>query len=153
MRLEEHLKPQHMLILEDVADREALLQALAHKAAEAFPQLSEAQLLRALEEREAQAPTSTPEGVGFPHALLPEVQETAILVARLPRGVQLSQEHPPVDLAFCMIGAAEAPWRHVRLLARLARLARAEGALERFRKAATPEELYEALLAEDRAHV
>ncbi len=153
MRLEEHLKPEHMLLLEDVADRDALLEALARKGAEVFPQLSEAQLLTALQEREAQAPTSTPEGVGFPHALLPEVKETAVIVAKLPQGVQLSQEHPPVDLVFCMIGAAEAPWRHVRLLARLARLARAEGALDRFRQAATPEALYEALLAEDRAHV
>jgi len=154
MQLETYLSPDLVLILDDVATIEALVHRLAEVAATQFRDLDAARIEAALQEREQQAPTSTPEGVGFPHALLPQVDHTVVVVARAPAGVPTSAaKHPPVDLVFCMVGGAEEPWRHVRLLARIARIARGSGALERLRKADTPEALYEALVQEDRSHV
>lgn len=153
MRLEGYLHPDRTLLLRDLPDRDELLVQLARAGAPAIEGASEASLLDSLRSRESQMPTSTPEGVAFPHALLPGTPETVIVVARLAPGVAMgAPDHPEADIVFCMFGNSEKPWDHVRLLARIARLVRAEGALERLRRAGSAEDLCSALVEEDRAH-
>jgi len=152
MRLEYLLDSKRTLVLDGVTERDELLRELSAAAAGAAG-LDAGEVERALREREKQAPTSTPEGVAFPHALIEGVGETILVAARAPSGVSMgAPDQPPADIFFCMVGAAEKPWEHVRLLARLARIARGEGALDRIRGAGTPEALHEALVAEDRSH-
>ena len=151
MRLEQYLDPERTLVLDDVGGVDELLGRLASAARSAGVDASE--LESSLRDRESRAPTSTPEGVAFPHALLESVDETLVVAAVVKGGVQLGKaDHPPSDVIFCMVGSAKSPWDHVRLLARLARIARAEGALERFRSATSGEELYAELVREDRSH-
>ncbi len=153
MRLEPILKPSLTILIEGAADRDDVLKRLAAAAASHAPEHTEVELLEALLAREAQTPTATPEGVAFPHAMLPEVDETLLLVARLKPAVSFGGgDLPAPDLIFCMIGSATKPWEHVRLLARLARVARGPGALERLRTAPDAAAMYEALIEEDRAH-
>lgn len=154
MQLSEFLDPDLIFVLEDVSTHEALIERLAAAAGKALPGAGADRIAAALREREEQSPTSTPEGVGFPHALLPQLERTIVIVARLPKGVPSAvEDHPPVDLVFCIVGGSEEPWRHVRLLARIARVARGPGALKRFRSAESAEALLEALREEDRTHV
>ena len=151
MRLENYLDPARALVFEGVSDVDDLLSRLAAAASAAG--VDESALRDALRAREASAPTSTPEGVAFPHALLEGVSETIVVAAKVPGGVVMGKaDHPPADVVFCMVGSAESPWDHVRLLARLARIARGEGALDRIRASSTDAELFDALLTEDRAH-
>lgn len=151
MRLEHYLHPDRTVVLNGVTTSEELLRRLAETASSAGVDASEVEA--ALGEREKQAATSTPEGVAFPHALLEGVEETIVVAARAPEGVAMGKgDHPPSDIVFCMVGSAGAPWDHVRLLARLARIARGSGALDRIRKASDEAELYEALVSEDRSH-
>lgn len=151
MRLEQYLHPDRTLVLEGVSDRDDLLVRLAGAAATAG--VDSVELQASLLDRESRAPTSTPEGVAFPHALLESVEDTVVVAALAPGGVRLGKaDHPPSDVIFCMVGSAKAPWDHVRLLARLARIARGPGALERLRQARSGAELYEELVREDRAH-
>jgi PTS system nitrogen regulatory IIA component len=151
MRLEQYLHPDRTLVLEGVSDPDELLIQLARAAGSAGVDTDE--LEASLRDRESRAPTSTPEGVAFPHALLETVDETVVIAALAPDGVRLGKaDHPPSDVIFCMVGSARAPWDHVRLLARLARIARGAGALERIRQSKNGQELYEALVREDRAH-
>lgn len=153
MRLEPILKPDLTFFIEGAADRDAVLKRLASAAASHAPDHAEDAILKALLAREAQTPTATPEGVAFPHAMLPDVDETLLLVARIKPAVSFGgNDIPAPDLVFCMIGSTGKPWEHVRLLARLARVARGAGALERFRSAENGAALYEALIEEDRAH-
>ena len=151
MRLEHFLHPDRTVVLSGVTTPDDLMKRLAETASTAGVDSGEVE--RALRQREEQAATSTPEGVAFPHALLDGVEETIVVAARAPDGVTMGKgDHPPSDIVFCMVGSASAPWDHVRLLARLARIARGSGALERIRKANDAAELYETLLSEDRAH-
>lgn len=151
MRLEHFLRPERTVVLGGVTTRDELLRRLAETAASAGVDAGEVET--ALREREGQASTSTPEGVAFPHALLDGVEETIVVAARAPDGVAMgSADHPPSDIVFCMIGAASAPWDHVRLLARLARIARGAGALDRIRGASDDEALFQTLVSEDRSH-
>lgn len=154
MRLESFLKRSDVLVIEDAGSRNEVLDRIAEAAADATGGAQKSDLVDALMEREKQMPTSTPEGVGFPHALLPAIDQTRVIAALLKPGVSFGvADHPPVDLVFGMFGSSEKPWEHVRLLARLARIARGDGALERLRSAADAEALFEALIEEDRSHV
>lgn len=153
MRIESLLKPEHTLFLVDPIDRDAVLLAIATAAAEGFSDLSAENLQAALIERESQMPTATPEGVAFPHAMLPGLEDTVLIPAIIRPPIVFSTREPaPVSLAFGMFGDANKPWDHVRLLARLARIARGEGALERIQRAQSADDLFQHILAEDRSY-
>lgn len=153
MPLEKVFTPNRALVVQGSLSRDELLEQVAEVAAASLNGVSSAELLAALKSREEQMPTSTPEGVAFPHALLPAVEGSAVVIALAREGVRFSKrDHPPVTLAMAMFGNSAEPWEHVRLLARLARIARGEGALERIAEATDAQDLYEKIMAEDRAH-
>jgi PTS system nitrogen regulatory IIA component len=153
MRLEPLLKPELVMVMDGADGCEDVLNALAERASSALPGLDRQRLNEELIDRERRIPTSTPEGVAFPHAMVPEIEETIVVPALVRGGVSFGVEtHPKSDIVFGMFGCSEKPFAHVRLLARLARIARGPGALDRFRKCNAPEELFEALVAEDRRH-
>lgn len=157
MRLEPYLKPEQVLFLRDTSDRDALLTRLAEVAAEAMEGFDAATLAEALRTREAQMATVTPEGVAFPHAMLPGIKSTVVVAARVSPPVSFRNEgssvqSPEIDLVFAMFGDSGRPWEHVRLLARLARIARGPGALERLRAVEDERQLHETLVKEDRSH-
>lgn len=153
MRLEPTLKPDAVLLLASPSSRDAVLGALADRAGGLFPGVTPKALLQGMIEREARFPTGTPEGVAFPHVLLPQIDQTAVIPALLRPGVRWSlHNHPAQDLVFAMFGHSDTPWEHVRMLARLARIARGPGALERLRSAPDAQSLYQLLLAEDRSY-
>ena len=154
MHLDEFLTSERALHLEGAVDRDEALRAVVARAVEAIPGVGADDLLDAILSREGQTPTSTPEGVAFPHALLPGLERTVVVAALVPKGVDFGVEgHPPSDLLFAMFGAEERPWAHIQLLARLSRIACGEGALDRLRRCSSGDELYEALMDEDRGHV
>lgn len=101
--------------------------------------------------REDRSPTAVPEGVAFPHAIDHRIHWTTLVIAKLPVAVGFATP-TPVDLIFAIFGPSAEPWRHVRLLARLARICRAPGALSRLRSAADAEDLRRTLLQEDESH-
>ena len=153
MRLEPYLQPDRILVLTDCGDLAALMGRLADAALAGLPDLTREALVEALLERERRHPTSTPEGVAFPHAMLPAIHKTLIIPAMVKPAVPFGvRAHPPADLVFCMFGDSNEPFSHVRLLARLARIAHSPGALDRLRAAGDASELYAILVAEDRAH-
>ena len=154
MRLEEFCKPELALILNGVRSRDAALEVIANAVAPMIPGVDPERLLASLIDRESKTPTSTPEGVAFPHTLMPGLEQTIVVVATAKPAINFGVKgHPGSDVLFAMFGPEERPWDHVRLLARIARVARGSGALERFRQATSSEALFEALIAEDRSHV
>src|SRR5688572_30220421 len=102
MRLEPYLDPNLVLILDKPEDKDAVLAALAAAAAQGLG-VPEADVLAALKAREDQMPTSTPEGVGLPHALLKGIDRTIVIPMVLRSGVKFgSSNHPPSTLVFGM---------------------------------------------------
>lgn len=153
MRLEPCLHPDLTLVLDACPGLDAVLGGLAEAGAKQAGMPDREELLRGLVEREERYPTSTPEGVAFPHVLLKGIEQTLIVPVLLRPGVKWrNPSHPAQDLVFGMFGNIDRPWEHVRLLARLARIVRTAGALDRLRRAADARALHEALLGEDRSH-
>ena len=109
-------------------------------------------LEQAFTERLRRGGVATPEGVAFPHAVIAGVQRTIVGLALVPGGVRLDPSQPPSDLVFAIAGDASRPWEHVRLLARLSRIAVDTDARRRLRACANDAELLERLLEEDARH-
>ena len=153
MALEPHLVEGGVLVLLEPMDRRAVLARAAEAAATAMVDagVTAADLLAALEAREQQSPTGTPEGVAFPHAVLPGLPRSVVVAIRTADSVEFGSGRP-CDLVFAMFGDANQPWHHVRLLARLARITGPAPARERLRQAADGDALRAAILAEDQAN-
>jgi PTS system nitrogen regulatory IIA component len=153
MRVEPMLQPGVALVVEAERARDAILDRLARAALPHTPGLAIEPLFEALVDRESKFPTGTPEGVAFPHALMPEISRTFVIPALLRPGVRWSdQNHPPQDIVFAIFGSADTPWEHVRLLARLARIVRRDEGLANLRAATDPADLLNRLIQEDRLH-
>jgi len=153
MALQPYIRPELTFIFEDVQSRDDLFRRLAASVDSMIPTLNDEALVHRLIAREKQMPTSTPEGVAFPHALSAEINKTLVAVAMVRPGVDFGvARHPLSDLIFCMFGPTSDPWDHVRLLARLARIVRSEPARNRLRSCEDSTQLFEILLAEDRSH-
>lgn len=155
MALRPYLFDAGILILEGAQDRDSVLRTAAAAASKAIgeaggPTDTDA-LLEALVGRESQSPTGTPEGVAFPHAMVPGLPTSLVVVIRTERGVDFGQGRP-CDLVFAMFGDAEKPWEHVRLLARLARITGKAEARSRLREAQDPATLLSTIHAEDAAN-
>ena len=153
MRLEPLLDAANTLVLTGCPDRDAVLRRLAEHAHGRIGAIPSDGLYEALLDRERRYPTSTPEGVAFPHAMLEEIGETLLIVARLTPPVAFRPgEHGPIRLVFGIFGSASKPFQHVQLLARLAMIVRTKAARERLCAASDGAALFGALLEEDRAH-
>lgn len=154
MKLRDFIDPTRICIIRGRNTRDSLLRCLSERAAEAEPGIASAALFEALLERERKGATAMPEGVAIPHALLDSVQRNMVFVARLEGAVDFQAERGgPVDLVFLLVGPTDSPWEHIRILARIARICHAPGALERFREAGDEAMLYRRLVEEDKRHV
>lgn len=153
MKLTPLIKPELALVLEGVKSRDDLLGKLADHIASVKPHIDATGLEAALAAREEQAPTSTPEGVAFPHAMYEGAEETFVVVAHVSGGVDFGKKgHPPSDIVFTLVGPPASAWQHVSVLARLARICHSPGALMCLRGATDPQALYQCLADEDARH-
>jgi PTS system nitrogen regulatory IIA component len=109
-------------------------------------------LEQAFTERLRRGGVATPEGVAFPHAVIAGVRRTVVGLVVIPGGLDLDAAQPPSDLVFTIAGDASRPWEHVRLLARLSRIAVDDAARKRLRESVDDAALLQALLHEDARH-
>lgn len=153
MDLASYLQRELMLVVDEPLTRDELFELISRHVDGLLPALDGDTLKQQLIDRESQSPTSTPEGVAFPHALSEEISRTLIVTVLARQGIDFGHaDHPSCDLIFCMFGSTTTPWEHVRLLARLARLVHTNESQQRLRAAQSGEELFEALVEEDRSH-
>jgi len=137
----------------EVHSRDELLGKLADHIATTQSSIEATALEAALTEREEQGPTSTPEGVAFPHAMYDGAAETLVAVAHVPGGVDFGKEgHPPCDIIFVIVGPPDSAWQHVSILARLARICHEPSALRCLRGARDGQSLFHCLREEDARH-
>ncbi len=115
--------PTSLVLVEPPATSVAQLFAvIAGRASRLVGGLDPQTLRQLLIDRELTLSTATPEGIAFPHAIDPRLERTLIGVARLAPPLRFGTAHPPCRYAFFLFGSGAEPWRHVRLLARIARV-------------------------------
>ena len=151
MNLQEVVLPTLVHRFDAPVEATVLIRTFAEQMASAAG-LASPTLEQAFTERLRRGGVATPEGVAFPHAVIAGVQRTVVGLALIPGGVRLDSAQPASDLVFAIAGDAARPWEHVRLLARLSRIAVDESARRRLRECRSDDALLACLLQEDARH-
>ena len=133
MPLLDFLDPQAVLPALRVNGKKQALQELAFQAAR-LTGLPENAIYEALLQRERLGSTGIGEGIAIPHGKLPGLTRIFGLVARLDKPVDFEAlDDQPVDVLFLLLAPEGAGADHLKALARVARVLREPGLIERLR--------------------
>jgi nitrogen PTS system EIIA component len=144
--LSELLTPDRVLMPLSARDKKSVIAELTRHLTERSGG-DFAEVLEAIEEREAVLSTGIGFGVAIPHARSSHVRELSLVcgVSRSPVPFD-SIDGEPVRLFFLIVGPEASAGQHVKVLSRIARLVRRDNLREQLCEAATPDEFYSLLL-------
>ncbi len=133
-----------------VQNKERLLQRLAKDASSKVREISADDVLRHLERREEQAPTSIGGGVGIPHAFVPGVEKPLVAAYILQRPIPFGPtDADKVRTVFFLLGRQGQTDHHLPILARIARLCATPEFLTTIGKAKNGRELHKTIVSWD----
>ena len=142
----------------EAGDKRSLLETLADRAAEAFEWVDRDTLFEAAWAREKEASTGIGGSVAIPHAVIEGLEKPFCLVARLANPVEYdSVDGQPVRIVFMLASPAGAgqpggATKHVRMLARLARLCMRPGFISDLLQAKSGDEIVSMIQKENAHH-
>ncbi len=154
MRLSEYVREDLVVLGVEETEIEGLFSRFAADLAARDVGASQEQIRSGLLERELAHPTSLGSGVAIPHAMIPGVQRTTLLVARLDQPVPFTAvDDEPVRLCFVLISPPARGSDHIKLLARICRLIKHPGMLESILSAPDAASVRKAVEEVDALHV
>jgi PTS system nitrogen regulatory IIA component len=125
--------------------KQALQEISAHAAR--LTGLDAHEIFETLMQRERLGSTGIGEGIAIPHGKLATVDKLFGLVARLEKPIDFEAiDGMPVDFLFLLLAPEAAGADHLKALARIARVLRQPGVLERLRAANDADAIYAVLL-------
>ncbi len=154
MRLSNYLRPDLVVHGLEASGRQDILAAVGSQLVQKGFLTDGGEVLEALTARENAHTTVLGEGLAVPHATLPSLGEMLLLVMKAARPVPFGpQDTEAVDLFFVLLSPPNRQGEHIKLLARICRLARHPGFLDDLRATVSSEDLLETLLQVDGQHV
>jgi PTS system nitrogen regulatory IIA component len=125
--------------------KKQVLQELSAHAARLVG-LDEREVFEALLQRERLGSTSIGDRIAIPHCKIPRLKRLFGLVARLEKPVEFeSLDGQPVEIVFLLLAPEGAGADHLKALARVARVLREPGILDRIRAARDANAIYAVL--------
>jgi PTS system nitrogen regulatory IIA component len=138
--------PDAVLACVKASGKKALLAELAAKAALLY-RLDDRRLFDRLLERERLGSTGIGGGVAIPHGRMPNLGKPVGVFARLAHPVDFdSIDERPVDTVFLLLAPEGAGADHLKALARVSRLLRDHGLVEKLRATESADALYALLI-------
>ena len=138
----EFFNPEAVLPALRVSGKKQALHELAAHAAR-LTGLEERLIYETLLQRERLGSTGIGEGIAIPHGKLPKLDRLFGLLARLDRPIDFEAlDAQPVDILFLLLAPEGAGADHLKALARVARVLREPGLLDRIRAARDADALY-----------
>jgi nitrogen PTS system EIIA component len=142
MPLLDFLDPQAVLPALRVSGKKQALQELAFHAAK-LTGLPDSAIYEALLQRERLGSTGIGEGIAIPHGKLPGLTRIFGLIARLDKPIDFEAlDGQQVDVLFLLLAPEGAGADHLKALARVARVLREPGLIERVRATRNATALY-----------
>ena len=130
--------------------RDEVLAALALGVANTGVPVDPDELTNRLLERERQKCTAHGAGIAIPHCRLDQLDEVVIAAATTEHPIDFgSADGVPIDVIFLVAGPSRSPALILQALARVSRLLRTPGMVDRLRGAGSAEELSEILRGAD----
>lgn len=153
MHLRDYLDPSLVFTGLAPTDKQSLLGELAKLTAEQVSTIDRDTLLKHLRARETESSTGVGEGVAIPHCFLEGLERPLCIVAQVPQGIDFKAiDEKPVYILFMLVSPPTARMAHLRLLARISRVANRPGFARSAAAATDPEALHQLLEREDRSH-
>ena len=138
--------PDAVLACVKASGKKALLAELAAKAAQLY-KLDERRLFDRLLERERLGSTGIGGGIAIPHGRMPSLTKPIGVFARLAHPVDFdSIDERPVDTVFLLLAPEGAGADHLKALARVSRLLRDRGLVDKLRATESADALYALLI-------
>lgn len=154
MRLKDYADPDLVFTKLQASNLQELLGVLSGLVCDYLQGLDHATCLRCLQDQMKGFSSGLECGIAVPHAMIPGLDKTVLLVATLQDPIDLNTlDGSLVQVVFMLLSPPEAVNEHVRTLARLARFCALGDFLDRIRNAADPAALYRVLVEEDELHV
>lgn len=154
MRLHDYLQPEHVLLDLRARGVRETIHALVSRIAEQEAIPDAAGVEEALLAREAAHTTAMGHGVAVPHATVPGLERPLIVVAVAPEGVPFGPLGlDAVRVFFLLLSPPDRSGLHIKLLARICRLVRVPGSVDRLAEAGSASELLEEFVHIDAEHV
>jgi nitrogen PTS system EIIA component len=145
MDLVDLIKPDAVIPVLKATTKKEALKALAHFACE-LSGLDERTLFDALQHRERLSSTGMGKGVAIPHVRIDGIESVLCIFAKLDEPIDFEAlDGEPVDLLFLLLAPATAGADHLNALARISRLTREPGTIEKMRGCKTRAALYSVL--------
>jgi PTS system nitrogen regulatory IIA component len=142
MALLDFLSPDAVVPAMRANSKKQVLQELSAQAAK-LTGLDDRTIFETLLQRERLGSTGIGEGLAIPHGKLPKLDRLFGLVARLEKPIDFEAlDGQPVDVLFLLLAPEGAGADHLKALARVARVLREPGILERIRATRDADALY-----------
>jgi mannitol/fructose-specific phosphotransferase system IIA component (Ntr-type) len=154
MKLGDYVSPELVTVGLEDEGLEGLLGSLVEVAARAGRLADPDPVVALLLRREREHTTALGSGVAVPHALCRELKGALVVVGVAPEGVRFGDpDGEPVQLFFVLLSPPGRSSEHIKLLARIARLARDARFRTSLRSSRSPEEVVDAIRAFETLHV
>lgn len=142
MPLREFLSPDAVIPALRVGSKKQALHELSARAARLIGR-DEREIFDTLLQRERLGSTGIGDGIAIPHGKLPRLERLFGLIARLERPIDFDAlDGQPVGVLFLLLAPEGAGADHLKALARVARVFRQPGIIERIRTIRDADALY-----------
>lgn len=152
MRIADLVREDVPLILPQLkaTNKVDVIQELAAFLAHHHEDVSEADAVHVLSERESRGSTAVGVGLAMPHGKLTSVRGLVGCLGRSQRGIDFgAPDGKPTHFFFVLIAPESAPGEHLKALARISRLFKNAAFRTRLAAAQTAHEMHEIIAAED----
>ena len=141
LMLNQLIAPQRIIIWDQPALQEAILQNLVKAAAKSDRIGDPETLLKDVLKREEQGSTFFNEGVAFPHARINGLTAPIVALGLTRKGVSDVLTEKPIEIVFLILSPAQSPEIQVKVLGLTSRAAQNRQLLQSLKSAQTPEEV------------
>lgn len=152
MDLGDLIKPEAIYAPVRAKNKKQALQELSEKAAK-LTGLQARDILETLMQREHLGSTGVGRGIAIPHGRVRGLKKIVTLFARLAEPIPFDAlDDEPVDLIFLLLAPEDAGADHLKALARISRLLRNQGSIEKLRGAQDKAAIYAVLMEPATSH-
>lgn len=145
------IAPEAVVTALKARNKKQLLQELSGRAAR-LTGLPEREIFDVLWQRERLGSTGLGQGVAIPHGKLSGLKQMVGIFARLPEPIDFdAADGDKVDIVFLLLAPEGAGADHLKALARLSRLLRDAGAVQKLRASKDAAALYAVLTEEEKS--
>lgn len=129
------------------SSKKRILEIIAARIAEQYPELDENQIFNNLIARERLGSTGIGQGIAIPHCRLQGCSRVIGALITLSDSIAFDAiDNEPVDLLFVLIVPQEATSEHLELLSQLAEKFNDRSLCERLRQCSTTDDLYQTII-------